>query len=308
MGDGHYSQVARAIRFLDEHRARQPSLAEVAAAVGLSEGHLQRVFAEWAGVSPKRFLQALNRTYARDLLHARRPTFEVALAAGLSSGGRLYDLFVECEGVTPGEVARLGSGLQLGYGYAATPFGRALLAWSPRGLCFLRFADDSEAGAVADAPLLAELLAEWPLATRSRDDAQAASWRGRIFPSGDCLDFLHANEAGRFASSLSVWVKGTNFQLQVWLALLRLPVGVTTTYGELAARLGRPGAARAVGGAVGANPVGWLIPCHRVIRETGALGGYRWGLPRKRAMLACEAIAEGPKMPAFPAAASPRPS
>ena len=276
MNADHYATVAAAIRHLDAHREEQPSLAELAAAVGLSPTHLQRVFTSWAGISPKRFLQALTKAHARTLLAASRRNFASALEAGLSSGGRLHDLFVECEGVTPGEVARQGSGLCIDYGFASTPFGAALIGHSPRGVCHLRFVDGDRAAAEA------ELAVEWPRATRRRDDSAARDLAGRIFagaPTGD----------QPAAAPLSLWLKGTNFQLQVWQALLRLPAGCLTTYGELASQLGRPGAARAVGSAVGANPVGWLIPCHRVIRETGALGGYRWGLVRKQAMLAREA-------------------
>lgn len=281
MNPQHYETVALAIRYLDTHRDEQPGLAELAAATGLSEFHLQRVFTEWAGISPKRFLQALTRAHARARLQAAQATYDTALAAGLSGGGRLHDLFVECEGVTPGEVARLGSGLEISHGFAATPFGRALLGWSARGVCHLRFADDDDTAA------LAELQTEWPQASLRRDDAGATGLAGRIFGSGVAPDFLQMPPRGAHPP-LALWVKGTNFQIQVWQALLRLPEGCCTTYGELAATLGRPKAARAVGSAVGANPVGWLIPCHRVIRQTGALGGYRWGLVRKQAMLVCE--------------------
>lgn len=273
MNPDHYATVAAAIRHLETHREEQPSLDQLAQAVGLSPGHLQRVFTAWAGISPKRFLQALTKAHARALLAASRRNFSSALEAGLSSGGRLHDLFVECEGVTPGEVARQGSGLIIDYGLAATPFGGALIGRSPRGVCHLRFVDGD--AAVAEA----ELAAEWPHATRRRDDAAAGDIAQRIF--------ARAPEPDR-AAPLALWLKGTNFQLQVWQALLRLPAGSVTTYGELARQLDKPGAARAVGSAVGANPVGWLIPCHRVLRETGALGGYRWGLVRKQAMLARE--------------------
>jgi len=282
MNPAAYDTVAAAIRFLDAHRADQPSLVTVAEAVGLSESRLQRVFTEWAGISPKRFLQILTRNDARPLLQNARGTFDTALDSGLSGSGRLHDLFVECEGVTPGEVARLGRDLRLVFGFAATPFGRALLAESPRGVCHLRFVDGvDEAAACA----LSELADEWPLAERVRDDVRVAASAERIFDRFfDPL--LTPPPAER--KPVALWVKGTNFQVQVWQALLRLPEGSTISYGELASQLGRPGSARAIGNAVGRNPVGWLIPCHRVIRETGALGGYRWGLPRKQAMLARE--------------------
>ena len=279
MNTGHYQTVARAIRYLDEQADSQPALGELAAAVGLSEGHLQRVFAEWAGVSPKRFLQALTRERARACLRASQPVIAAALASGLSGSSRLHDLFVECEGVTPGEVARLGEGLTLGYGFVETPFGRALLASSPRGLCHLRFVDGRDAGA------LAELRQEWPAARLIEAGSAAAEIAARVF----------AGAAGgpQGVAPLRIWLKGTNFQFQVWQALLRLPAGTVASYGELARGLAKPDASRAVGNAVGRNPVAWLIPCHRVIRETGALGGYRWGLERKRTMLARELATAG---------------
>jgi AraC family transcriptional regulator of adaptative response/methylated-DNA-[protein]-cysteine methyltransferase len=274
-----YDTVAAAIRHLDAHADEQPSLAQLAAAVGLSEGHFQRVFADWAGVSPKRFLQVLTRERARALLRQSRPVVEAALAAGLSGGGRLHDLFVECEGVTPGEVASLGEGLLLDYGFAETPFGRALLASSARGLCHLRFVDGDDQAA------LDALHREWTAAQLRPDPSGVAVLADTVFGS--------LRGASARATPLRLWLKGTNFQVQVWQALLRVPAGSLVSYGELAAELGRGSAARAVGNAVGMNPVAWLIPCHRVIRETGALGGYRWGLDRKRTMLARELVAAG---------------
>lgn len=274
MNTGHYETVAKAIRYLDAQAELQPALGELAVAVGLSEGHLQRIFVEWAGISPKRFLQALTRERARACLRDSQPLVEAALASGLSGSGRLHDLFVECEGVTPGEVARLGDGLTLGYGFVETPFGRALLASSARGLCHLRFVDRRDAGA------LAELRNEWPAARLIEDATAAAEIAARVF-SG-------AGGSAPGIAPLRLWLKGTNFQFQVWQALLRLPSGTVASYGVLARGLAKPDASRAVGNAVGHNPVAWLIPCHRVIRETGALGGYRWGLDRKRTMLARE--------------------
>ena len=281
-----YDTVAAAIRFLDARRVDQPSLAAVADAVGLSESRLQRVFTEWAGISPKRFLQILTRNQARPLLRSARGTFDAALESGLSGGGRLHDLFVECEGVTPGEVARFGRDLRLVFGFASTPFDRSLLAESTRGVCHLRFVDRGHAAADH---AMTDLADEWPLAERVRDDIQMAETAQRIFDSHS-TPFSGPRPPER--KPLALWVKGTNFQVQVWQALLRLPEGRMISYGELARELGRPGSARAIGNAVGRNPVGWLIPCHRVIRETGALGGYRWGLQRKQAMLARESALE----------------
>ena len=294
---GHYATVERAIRFLAAHQAEQPGLPALAAAVGLSEFHLQRVFAEWAGISPKRFLQVLTKAHAREQLLASRSVLSAAWEAGLSGGGRLHDLFVECEAVTPGEVKALGSGLGIVAGFAATPFGTALLGWTARGVCHLRFVDgDADTDTDETAAALAELHSEWPAATHQRDDDRAAELARQIFESGVGGKKLQVADASRSTplpwldrnGHLRLWVQGTNFQIQVWQALLRLPEASVCTYGELAERLGRHGSARAIGNAVGKNPVGWLIPCHRVIRETGALGGYRWGLARKQAMLVCE--------------------
>lgn len=280
MKNEHYATVERAIRFLTEHQAEQPALPVLAEAVGLSEFHLQRVFAEWAGVSPKRFLQLLTKAAAREHLLASRSVLEAAWASGLSGGGRLHDLFVECEAVTPGEVKSLGSGLCIVHGFAATPFGPALIGWTPRGICHLRFV-----GGPDDPAALAELHSEWPAARHARDDDGAAEIAGQIFASGVGEKNLQARR-----HNLHLWVQGTNFQVQVWQALLRLPAGCVASYGELAGKMGRPGAARAIGNAIGKNPVAWLIPCHRVIRDSGALGGYRWGLARKQAMLLSEAV------------------
>lgn len=275
-----YQTVARAIAYLAEQRERQPGLDELAGVVGLSPTHLQRLFTAWAGVSPKRFLQALTRAHARRLLQEARAVLPAALEAGLSGGGRLYDLFMRCEAVTPGEVARLGHDLRIEHGLVATPFGPALLGYTARGICHLRFADDGAPAA------LAELSAEWPRATLVGNGQGAAELARRVFPSGVAAENLQTRP-------LALWLRGTNFQFQVWRALLAVPEGGVTHYGELARAIGRPGAARAVGGAVGANPVAWLIPCHRVIRASGALGDYRWGTTRKQAMLVRESAVRG---------------
>jgi AraC family transcriptional regulator of adaptative response/methylated-DNA-[protein]-cysteine methyltransferase len=267
----HFDLAADAIALLVEHREDQPSLDELARTLGVSAPHLQRLFAAQTGISPKRFLQFLNKEYAKARLAESRATLEVAFESGLSGGGRLHDLFVECEAVTPGEVRRLGRNLEIRHGVADTPFGPALLGLTPRGVCHLRFIDDTETAALAD------LMAEWPHAMLAEDPGMARTLASRIFePSPDVPTTLHA------------LVRGTNFQIRVWQALLEIPEGRLTTYGELASRLGCPDAARAVGNAVGANAIAVLIPCHRVIRESGALGGYRWGVGRKLALLARE--------------------
>ncbi|WP_205665195.1 methylated-DNA--[protein]-cysteine S-methyltransferase [Caldimonas tepidiphila] len=267
----HYEQVAKAIGYLRANALRQPPLVEVAAAVGLSEHHLQRVFSEWAGVSPKRFLQSLTKAHALAALRASADVLDAALASGLSGPGRLHDLIVSCEAMTPGEVRALGAGLEIGHGFAATPFGEALLGWTPRGLCHLEFRDGTREA------LLAALRSLWPHATLRRDDAGAAALAGQVFPRLPAPRRLH------------LVLRGTNFQIQVWEALLRTRPGQLLSYAQLAAMAGLPRAPRAVGSAVGANTLGVLIPCHRVIRGSGDCSDYRWGVVRKLALQGWEA-------------------
>lgn len=266
-----YAVVARAIDYLRRHALQQPSLAEVAQAVHLSEFHLQRVFAAWAGISPKRFLQYLTKEHALQALQASQDLLSATVASGLSSAGRLHDLMVSCEAMTPGEIRRGGAGLSLVWGQALTPFGAALVGWTPRGLCYLAFLE-------GDAPARqAELQARWPAAQYKRDDAQAQQWMDRVFTRTPQPGALH------------LVLRGTNFQLKVWEALLRVEPSRVVSYSQLAQLAGVPKAQRAVGSALAANTIGYLIPCHRVIRETGEVGQYRWGPERKAAMLAWEA-------------------
>ena len=275
-----YEVVARAIAYLRTHARAQPSLAELAAAVQLSEFHLQRVFQAWAGISPKRFLQYLTKAHAQQALRAQQDVLSAAWASGLSGPGRLHDLLVTCEAMTPGEIRQGGAGVALGYGLGTTPLGMALVGWTPRGLCHLTFVDGDAA------PHGEALAALWPAAQRQRDDAAAQQWLARVFaPVGA-------------QAPLPLLLRGTNFQLKVWEALLRIEPAQLLSYGQLAQRLGMPRAARAVGSAVAANTVGYLIPCHRVIRETGELGQYRWHPDRKAALLAWEAgRMAGPEQP-----------
>ncbi|BCX48230.1 bifunctional DNA-binding transcriptional regulator/O6-methylguanine-DNA methyltransferase Ada [Haloferula helveola] len=266
-----YERVAAVIRHLDESFAEQPDLRQLAERVGLSPSHFQRLFTRWAGVSPKAFLQCVTFEHARGLLRGGGNVLEVALDSGLSGPGRLHDLTVKLEAATPGEIKSGGDGWVMRAGFAETPFGRAVIADNPRGLCHLAFGDDE-----SDDDMLAWVAADWPRATLKRDDAMAAEWVDRIFRDG--------------SGELKACVRATPFQLQVWRALLRVPSGRLVSYGELSADVGRPKAARAVGTAVGSNRISYLIPCHRVIRETGALGGYRWGTIRKRAMIARESL------------------
>ncbi|HQZ03138.1 MAG TPA: methylated-DNA--[protein]-cysteine S-methyltransferase [Thauera sp.] len=271
----HFALVAKAITYLRDHVREQPTLEQIAAAVHLSPQHLQRVFADWAGISPKRFLQYLTKEYARQQLATSANLLAVADAAGLSSTSRLHDLMVTCEAMTPGEIRAAARGIDIGYGFAPSPFGDALVAWTSRGICHFAFS-------VADeATMLTELSMRWPAAVLQRDDTRAQALVQQIFP--------HTPTRG----SVHVVLRGTNFQIKVWEALLRIEPGQIVSYGQLARALHAPRAARAVGSAIAANTVGFLIPCHRVIREGGAVGEYRWGDERKQALMVWEAGRRG---------------
>lgn len=266
-----YELVARAIRYLRAHARQQPGLAELAAAVHLSEHHLQRVFAAWVGISPKRFLQYLSKEHALAALREAQDVVGAAEASGLSGAGRLHDLMVSCEAMAPGEIRSGGAGVDLAWGHAVTPFGMALAGWTPRGICHLAFLDDDSTRS------LEALRASWPAARWRQDDADAQRLMDQVFPG--------TPQPGR----LHLLLRGTNFQIKVWEALLKLPCGRCASYTQLAALAGRPRAQRAVGSALAANTIAYLIPCHRVIRENGESGHYRWGDERKSAMLAWEA-------------------
>jgi AraC family transcriptional regulator of adaptative response/methylated-DNA-[protein]-cysteine methyltransferase len=272
-GNSDYARVARIIRFIQSRVHEQPSLAECAAHVGLSEFHVQRLFQRWAGVSPKRFLQFLTLDAAKLELAEARSLLDASLAVGLSGPSRLHDLFLAIERMTPGEYKAQAAGLTLRWGVEATPLGPALLAALDRGLCGVSFlGDGGEAAAVE------ELAARWPRATLARAPGAVARYGAA----------LRARLRGEPAQPFGVVLKGTPFQLQVWEALLRVPPGALVSYGDVAERVCSRAAARAVGAAVGANPLAVLIPCHRVIRGTSAFGGYRWGAERKLALLAAE--------------------
>jgi AraC family transcriptional regulator, regulatory protein of adaptative response / methylated-DNA-[protein]-cysteine methyltransferase len=274
-----YRRVERAIAHLIAHRSEQPGLAELAGVVGLSEGHFQRLFQRWAGVSAKSFLRYLTLGEAKRLL-AESSVLASSLELGLSGPSRLHDLFVGYEAMTPGEYRTQAAGVDVRWSAHRTPFGEAVFAATERGLCGLVFVEAS----TNDLPQ--ELRAQWPGARWIRDGDAT-----RIY-----ADELDARVRGGARKPLSLLLQGTRFQLRVWEALLRIPPGAAVSYGTLAAAVGAPAAARAVGTAVGANPIAYLIPCHRVIRATGALGGYRWGEPRKRVILAVEQ-AWGPRGP-----------
>jgi AraC family transcriptional regulator of adaptative response/methylated-DNA-[protein]-cysteine methyltransferase len=271
-GARDYERIARAIGYLRHHAGDQPDLAAAARHVNLSEHHFQRLFTRWAGVSPKRFVQYLTVEHAKSRLATARDVLDVAGTVGLSGPGRLHDLFVTLEAMTPGEYKAGGAGLAIRYGEHETPFGPARIAVTARGICGLQFIDGESVAVEA-------LRRAWPAAELRRDPAATAPVAERLFRP----------LAARPGGALALLVKGSNFQVKVWRALLELPLGSLATYGDIAERLGAPGSARAVGTAIGANPVAWLIPCHRVIRDSGALGGYRWGVERKAAMLGWEA-------------------
>lgn len=266
-----YDLIAAALRFIEDHAEAQPSLEQVAAAVGLSPSHFQRVFSRWVGVSPKRYLQYLTLDHARRLLAERFTVLDTSYEAGLSSPGRLHDLFLRWEGMTPGEYARKGAGLCIHYGWFDTPFGEALAMGTERGLTGLAFA--AETGREA---AMADMCTRWPEAEFIAEPELLRPWVKAAFGAGE-------------GAELPLAPIGAPFQIKVWEALLAIPSGHVTTYSEIARRIGNPGAVRAVGTAVGRNPISWLIPCHRAMRRDGKLGGYHWGLPVKRAMLAWEA-------------------
>ncbi|MBE3636908.1 methylated-DNA--[protein]-cysteine S-methyltransferase [Mangrovicoccus algicola] len=265
--DYHYRVIGRAIEEIDRAGGQVLSLEELAGRMGMSPSHFQRLFSAWAGVSPKRYQQYLTMDHARRLLAARHSTLETADRLGLSGGGRLHDLFLSWEAMSPGEYARRGAGLEIGHAWIETPFGEALAMATPRGLCGLAFS--GECGREA---ALADMAARWPGARHHPDQARTGALAQAAF----------AGRGGR------LHLIGAPFQIKVWEALLQIPSGHVTTYSDIARAIGHPKAVRAVGTAVGRNPVSLFIPCHRALRKSGALGGYHWGLNVKRAMLAWE--------------------
>lgn len=283
--DKNYQAVSRAIVYIRRHARRQPSLAEVAAEVNLSESHFQRIFSEWAGISPKRFLQFLTKEYARQALKESADILSTSLDAGLSGAGRLHDLMITCEAMTPGEVKAQGQGVTVHYGVTSTPFGLALLAWTSRGVCKLAFGEYDSPDSGNDF-LLDELALEWPCATLLRDDVAADKLSKRIFHP-------KSHKAGQAPQKLHLLLRGTNFQIKVWEALMNIGSSRVVSYSTLARLAGLPKAQRAVGSALAANRIAYLIPCHRVIRESGDVGVYHWGSERKAMMLAWEQAIEG---------------
>jgi len=266
-----YKTVARALSWVADHQAEQPDLERLSVAMGLSPYHLQRTFQDWAGVSPKQFLKSLTRQDALIRLQRGSTVLDAALESGLSGPGRLHDLMITTEALSPGEVRRLGEGVAIQYGSGNTPFGQAVLAWTERGVNFLGFCED-----VGHDTVINTLKNRWKSANFKMSQKAAADRLEMIF--SDC---------GR--TPIRLWLKGSPFQLKVWEALLSIPHNAHASYGQIAACIGHPRASRAVGSAIGNNPVAWIIPCHRVIRSLGGLGGYRWGTVTKQAMIGYEA-------------------
>ena len=280
-----YETIEKAIGFIEENFRSQPSLDEMAANVHLSKYHFGRLFKQWAGISPGRFLQSITLAYTKRKLAESRTLLDTALASGLSGPGRLHDLFVNFDAVTPGEFKKQGAGLKIDYGFCPTPFGECLLATTPRGICHLGFVTEGGRNAALDS-----LFGAWPHARFSQDTATLAPVCHGIFTPG---------KAGPF----KLWVKGTNFQVNVWRALVHIPRGHVVSYQGLAESMGRPKAFRAVASAVAANPIGYLIPCHRVISKSGKIHQYRWGPSRKKAMVGWEdaqAFGHSPHRSGFP--------
>lgn len=269
-----YDHVRRAIAFISESWRDQPPLEDIADHVGLSASHMQHVFTRWAGLSPKAFIQAITLNHARALLRESASILDAAYEVGLSGPGRLHDLFVTHEGMTPGTYKARGRGVTIGYGFHPSPFGTALLMTTEAGLCGLAFADEGEETAA-----LADMCARWPEAVYVEESELTGTYAGRIFDP----------ERWRPETPLRIVFIGTDFEIRVWETLLRIPFGKASTYSDIATHIGKPRASRAVGTAIGRNPVSFVVPCHRVLGKSGSLCGYHWGLTRKRAILGWEA-------------------
>ena len=274
-----YEIVRQVIEFCTENWRNQPSLEAIARQVRMEPTRLQKLFTRWAGISPKAFLQAVTLQHARALLEQSATVLDTTYAVGLSGPGRLHDLFVTHEAVTPGVYRARGEGLLIRYGFHASPFGRALVMTTEYGLAGLAFADDG-----ADQATLADMVRRWPRAQYVQDQGATAPFATRVFDP----------RQWRPETPLRVILIGTDFEVRVWETLLKVPFASATSYSDVARRIDRPGAARAVGAAVGRNPISFVVPCHRVLGRSGGLTGYHWGLTRKRAILGWEAgIAAG---------------
>jgi AraC family transcriptional regulator of adaptative response/methylated-DNA-[protein]-cysteine methyltransferase len=270
-----YERIEKAIQFLAINFHSQPNLKEIAGKIHVSEYHFQRLFSRWVGISPKRFLQFLTKEYAKSLLEKSINLLDVTYKSGLTSPGRLHDLFVSCEAVTPGQYKSKGEGLAIAYGYHATPFGECLLAKTDRGICGLDFVQNNDRR-----PVFASMEDRWKNATLIEDPDVTRPFVQRIF------DPSHRQKS----TPLHLVLSGTNFQIKVWEALIKIPMGAVVSYENVAAHIGMPNASRAVGNAVGSNPISFVIPCHRVIRKTAEFGNYGGGVARKLAILGWEAV------------------
>lgn len=269
----HYNTIAKALNYLENNFKKQPSLDEVAKQIHLSPFHFQRIFKEWAGVSPKKYLQFLSVNYAKSLLkNQSKNLFDTAFESGLSGTSRLHDLFVNIEGMTPGEYKNGGEKLNINYSFAESPFGDILVASTAKGICFLSFVNSSEEGFL-------NLEKQFPKAQFQQKTDK--NQQDALFIFQD--DWSNLNQ-------IKLHLKGTDFQLKVWEALLSIPQGNLSTYSEISKKINNPKAVRAVGTAIGSNPVAYLIPCHRVIQSSGKISGYRWNPIRKKAMIGWEAV------------------
>ena len=266
----NYERIKTAIEFITSNFQNQPHLDEVAREIHLSPFHFQRIFSEWAGISPKKFLQYISVEHAKNLLKLNGSLADISYETGLSGTGRLHDLFINIEGMTPGEYRNGGEKLLINYSFAETPFGNIIVASTSKGICHIAFADDEQQA-------FSELMNNFPAAA-FRQVVDSLQQNALFIFSQDWKDL----------SPIKLHLKGTDFQLKVWEALLKIPLGALTTYSRIAGSVGNPKASRAVGSAVGDNPVAFLIPCHRVIRSTGVIGQYHWGTTRKTAMIGWE--------------------
>ena len=271
-----YDAVRRAIEFLTASWEEHPSLDRLADHLGMSASHAQRLFKRWCGLSPKEFVQAIAVDKARALLEGSASVLEAAHEVGLSGSSRLHDLFVDHEAMSPGEFKKRGAGLELAYGFHPSPFGLALLMVTPRGVAGLAFAEGDDESARATA--LSDLTRRWPAATYVHAPNRTEAAARQIF----------STSAWSAAQPVRIVMIGTDFEVRVWQALLQIPMGRAVTYSDLARRIGSPDANRAVGSAVGRNPISFVVPCHRVLRKDGDIGGYHWGVTRKRAIIGWE--------------------
>lgn len=272
-----FETIEKALFFIQDHAESQPSLEDIAQSVNMSPFHFQRLFSRWIGISPKRFLQFLTKEHAKSLLDKSRNILDTAFESGLSGPGRLHDLFIHCEAVTPGEYKSKGTDLSITYGITASPFGECLIATTKRGICTFKFKRD-----LTDDQLASWLKTQWPKAGLVRKDPSADRLAQIIFPPPGATQI----------KPLHLYIRGTNFQIKVWEALIKIPSGALVSYQDIASYIRSPKAVRAVGTAVGSNPIPYLIPCHRVIRKSGVLGNYGEGKARKKAIIGWE-LAQG---------------